>query len=171
MKRPTKGKYVPYFYNYIKLVPDGTIPTMLEENRRENKIFFNSIPDSKIDFRYAEDKWTVKEVIAHLIDTERVFSYRSLIGLRRDSSVTAPDMDHILYADNFDVSDRSIESLIEEYDIVRQSTSFLFQQVTDEQLDQVVKTHMGDMTVRSLAFVIVGHALHHIAIIKEKYLI
>jgi hypothetical protein len=109
MKKPSPDEYAPGYQQYLDLVPEGDYLSLLKQNSMETVAFFESIPDEKDDYRYAQGKWTIKEVLMHIIDTERVFSYRGLAAARRDASPHYR-MDEELYAGNVDVSHRSLHS-------------------------------------------------------------
>src|SRR5499426_994603 len=142
MQRPLADEYSEGYQKYIGLVPKGDYLSLLKQNSRETLSFFERIPAEKLDYRYTEGKWTIREVFMHIIDTERVFSYRALAAARRDASLHYR-MDEELYARNVDVSDRSSESLITEFKAVRTSTEQLYQNMTDEQSKRVcnIVTH------------------------------
>src|SRR5262247_3746050 len=117
MQRPLADEYDEGYQKYLDLVPYGDYLRLLEESSRETVAFFENIPEEKLDYRYAEGKWTIKEVFMHIIDTERVFSHRGLAAARGDASLHYR-MDEELYARNVDVSDRSSKSLITEFKAV-----------------------------------------------------
>lgn len=169
MQRPAVDEYAPGYQKYFDLVPPGDFPTLLQLNSTETANFFNNIPDEKLDYRYAEGKWSVKEVLLHLIDTERVFSCRALAAARGDSSLHYR-MDEELYSRNADVTQRSRESLIDEFNAVRKSTRLLLEQVTEAQstLQCNIATH--PMTTRAIGFFLIGHVLHHRSVVEQRYL-
>jgi hypothetical protein len=131
--------------------------------------FINSIPGDKAFHAYAEGKWTVKQVIGHIIETERVFAYRGLAFSRRDKN-PLPPMDEKDYVKHANYNSRTISNLANEYLAVRISTIHLFQNMTKEMISLKGTASGVEFTVRSLPFIIAGHERHHINIIKEKYL-
>ena len=170
MQKPLPNEYAAGYQKYFDLVPEGAYLDLLRQNTLETVRFFQNLPNEKVDYRYAEDKWTVKEVFMHIVDTERVFSYRALIAARGDTETQIFRMDEELYARNVDVSQRSLQSLVSEFKAVRSSTQKLFDNMTDEQskLECNILTH--PMTARAIGCFIIGHVEHHIKVIKERYL-
>jgi uncharacterized damage-inducible protein DinB len=132
MQRPSAGEYHENYQKYFDLVPEGAYLESLRQNSKETVRFFAALPKEKFDYRYAPGKWTIKELLMHLIDTERVFCYRALAAARGD---TTPHfrMDEELYAKNVDVSPRTLESLLSEFQAVRTASERLFENITDAQ--------------------------------------
>jgi uncharacterized damage-inducible protein DinB len=170
MQKPSIDEYAASYQKYFDLVPDGEYLTLLRQNSIETVKYFEGIPNEKLDYSYAEGKWTIKEVLMHIIDTERVFSYRALVASRGDASTPHYRMDEELYARNVDVSDRTLQSLISEFTAVRDSTQQLFENITDAQsiLRCNIITH--PMTARAIGYFVIGHVQHHLNIIQERYL-
>jgi hypothetical protein len=170
MKKPNPNEYAPHYQPYISLVEERDFSELFILNKKNVATFFKSIPEEKYDYRYAENKWTIKQVILHIIDTERVFSYRALVCARGDRN-PLPFMDENKYAENAIVSNRTMKSLIAEFEIVRESSIPLFDTITEDQ-SKFVGTIGGkyDITARALGYLMIGHALPHINIIKERYL-
>lgn len=170
MKKPEAIEYKPYFQRYIDLVKEGNFLEELENNKTETIRFFKSIPENKHNYRYAEKKWTIKEVLMHMIDTERGFSYRVLVCARADGQTPLYPMDEDRYAANVDVTNRTMDSLIKEFEVVRESATFLFENLTEAQ-----STFLGDnithkISARALGYILIGHVKHHTNVIKERYL-
>lgn len=170
MQKPLSNEYAVGYQKYFDLVPEGDYSDLLRQNRLETVRFFEDLPSEKLDYKYAEDKWTIKEVLMHIIDTERVFSYRGLVAARGDNITQIYRMDEELYAKNVDVSHRTIQSLVSEFKAVRSSTEQLFMNVTEDQskLQCNIVTHR--MTARAIGYFIIGHVQHHVNVIKERYL-
>lgn len=171
MLRPCSNEYKPFAATYVNLVPDGHFMDLLNQNTEEAIAFFNSIPATKQDYSYAAGKWTIKEVLMHIADTERVMSHRALTGIRNDTKAIMCDMDQDLYVNGTDVSGRTISDILEEFTAIRTSTIKLFQHVNEEQ--SLREVHMNDgtiFTVRAFGYIIIGHVIHHINITKERYL-
>ncbi len=174
--KPKEDEYPAYSHIYVDLLnDDDSILELLNDNFYRLKRFIHSLPVKMLSYRYAEGKWTIKEVLAHLIDTERIFTYRALRYARNDSTALhAIDQDS--YANYSDANERSLESIFDEYEAVRRSTILLFQNVPDKALMRrggILDSDgrvIYERTVRSLACHIAGHELRHIKIIKEKYL-
>jgi uncharacterized damage-inducible protein DinB len=170
MQKPSADEYAPGYQKYFDLVPAGDYLSLLRQNSVETISVFENMPVEKLDYKYAEGKWTVKEVLMHIIDTERVFSYRGLVAARGDTATALTRMDEELYARNVDVSHRSLQSLISEFKAVRASTEQLFEDVTEAQsrLQCNIVTH--PMTARAIGYFFIGHIRHHLNVIKERYL-
>jgi hypothetical protein len=163
------GTYPDYFYKYIRLVENENLNDALKKQLDDAAQFFNSIPQEKYLYKYAEGKWSVKEVLQHIIDTERVFSYRSFVFARKDPN-TFPSFDENEYAKNSNADNRKWEDLISEFIAVRNSTADLFKSFSEEQLMQAGKASNYEMSVKALGYTIAGHVVHHINILKERYL-
>jgi len=170
MQKPLSNEYAAGYQKYFDLVPDGAYLDLLRQNTLETVRFFESLPNEKVDYKYAEDKWTIKEVFMHIIDTERVFSYRGLVAARGDNKTQIFRMDEELYASNVEVSQRSLQSLVSEFNAVRSSTQQLFDNVTDEQSKRECNIVTHPMTARAIGYFIIGHVEHHVKVIKERYL-
>lgn len=169
MQKPLPGEYGAGYQKYFDLVPEGEYLSLLKQNSIDTITFFENVPHEKLDYRYDEDKWTVKDVLMHIIDTERVFSYRGLVAARGDSSAQYR-MDEELYARNVAVMGRPIQSLIAEFKAVRGSTEQLFEYLTDEQSRRSCNIVTHPMTARAIGYFIIGHVLHHVNIVQTRYL-
>ena len=169
MQRPEAHEYHPDYQKYFDLIPDGDYLQLLQRNTNEIIDFFNTIPREKHDYRYAERKWTIKEVLMHMIDTERVFSYRALAAARGDASPVYR-MDEELYASNVDVSSRTMLDLISEFKTVRSSTESLFKNMTEEQSKRSCNVVTHPMSTRAIAYFIIGHVLHHTGVVRDRYI-
>lgn len=170
MTKPESSEYHSFYNNYVQLVPAGDFLEVLRENASIVTSFFEAIPGSKHDFSYAPGKWSVKQVLLHMIDTERVMSYRALTVSRGDVVTKLPSFDENLFAEHATASGRSIENLLQEFLTVRDSGIFLFENMTEE--ESVYKGYASGniITPRALGYIIVGHALHHLNVMREKYL-
>jgi hypothetical protein len=163
------GVYPPHFYNYIRLVESEDLPTILKTQLTLSKAFFNSVPKEKYDYKYAEGKWSIKEVLQHIIDTERVFTYRALAFSRKDASIL-PSFDDKVYAANANGAVRDWNDLVDEFETVRRSTELLFNSFSPEQLDSLGKASDYQMNAKAMGYTIAGHLAHHLNIIRERYL-
>ena len=169
MQRPEPDEYQPAYQKYFDLVPAAELSTNLVENLNATIDLFGSVPADKENYRYADGKWSIKEVLMHIIDTERVFAYRGLAAARGDQSPVYR-MDEELYASNVDVSARTIQSLIQEFQVVRSSSQFLFLTMNDEQSRRLCNVVTHPMSVRAIGYFIIGHAIHHSNVVSERYL-
>jgi len=169
--KPQPGEYDPYAIMYIKLLPDdGLILKDLEENGLAARQFFLSIPPERLEYRYAPDKWTIKEILLHMTDDERIYVYRALRFARADATPLS-GFDQEPYALQSRANERTIEDLVEEFFTVRKATLSFFAHIPEEALilGGIANNHY--ITVRALLYHLAGHELHHINVIKEKYLI
>jgi uncharacterized damage-inducible protein DinB len=169
MPRPENNHYyAPYFQRYIDYTKGNSIAELIANHEQELNTFYNSIPEEKSMFAYEANKWTVKEVLQHIIDCERVFMYRALHIARKD---TAPlsSFDENSWAENSLANGRTLASLKEEFNALRKSTIALLQSFTDNQLLQKGIAGNNEIDVNALAYITFGHALHHKKILQEKY--
>lgn len=169
MPRPALENAPEWYHRYINQVEEDEILLALENQTTLTNSFFEKVPIDKREFRYAEGKWSIKDIIQHIIDTERIFAYRVLRFARNDETVL-PGYDENNYADNAKADTRSWDDLLEEFNAVRLTTKILFKSLNDEQLNLVGIASGNPISVHSLGFIIAGHANHHINVIKEKYL-
>lgn len=172
MEFPKEGDYAPYYQPYIdkvKALNDTNIMMMLDEIHEKTQEFLRAIPEKKGNYKYAEGKWSIKEVIQHLLDSERVFNYRALRWARNDST-DLPGFDHDAYVPESGADLRTLEDIIDDFEAVRLNTISLFLSFSDEMWKRGGTGNGQHMTVHATAFVILGHELHHINVIKERYL-
>lgn len=168
--KPQEGEYARHDIQYIKLVPaDGMLLKHLEDNLADAQEFFRSMPEEKLVFRYAEGKWTVKEILGHINDCERIYAYRALRFARNDSAVL-PGYEQDDYVKVQRANERGLEDLLEEFAAVRASSIALLKSFDADALDRGGVASGRRLTVRAAAYIIVGHQLHHMNIIKERYL-
>jgi len=170
MQKPSPDEYASSYQKYFDLVLEGDYLSLLRQNSTDTIDLFENIPNEKLDYKYAAEKWTIKEVLMHVVDTERVFSYRGLVAARGDTATPLYRMDEELYAKNVDVSHRSLQSLISEFKAVRVSTEQLFENLTYAQSKLVCNIVTHPMTARAIGYFIIGHVQHHLNIIEERYL-
>lgn len=158
-----------WYQTYLQAVKEEDIYSALEKNTRQFRKLLAKIPRKKIDYAYAEGKWTIREMLQHIIDTERVFAYRALRFARKDA-VAIPGFDEKEWAVHAGATDRKWEDLVEEFRVVRKSTKWLFDSFNEDQL-RFVGTASGRPTnALALGFIIPGHVAHHMRILKERYL-
>ncbi|WP_273566711.1 DinB family protein [Maribacter halichondriae] len=159
----------PYYKTYIDVLGDCELMDKLQRQVSNFPKFIESIPDSKMDYAYAEGKWTVAEVLLHIIDTERIFQYRALRFCRGDKT-PLPGFDQDVFISGLNVKRYSKENIIEEYKIVRKSTIALFANLDRKSLESTGIASQLNWSVAALGFVICGHQRHHRNIIRERYL-
>ena len=167
--KPEVGEYAPYTTMYISLLPDdGLILKHLQDNLAATTNFIRSLPEEKLSYRYAPGKWTIKEIVGHLIDDERIYAYRALRFARNDQT-ELPGFEQDEYAVESRANERQIEDLLYEFAAVRNSTIALFESFDSEVLTRFGIASGNVMSVRAAAYHIAGHELRHMNIIKERY--
>ena len=166
-----KNEYNPYFEQYIKLVSieEKSIVDYLYDTQYEFDNILRKLPEEKGNFAYAEGKWTLKELIQHIIDTERIFCYRALCFARNDKT-ELPGFDQDLFVKNDNANHRDYYELLDEMQTLRTSTIQLFKSFTDEVLLSIGTASGNKISVRALGYLFSGHQLHHLNIVKERYL-
>jgi len=166
--RPQPDEYAPYYGKYISLVGNEPIIKILESLKESSCQFFKSLPASQGDHAYEEGKWTIKEVLGHMIDAERTFAYRVLCFSREETIL--PGFDQEVYMLKATFNSRSLEDLADEFKAVREANLYLFRSLTNEQQTQKGIASGNPVSVRALLYMIAGHELHHLNILKERYL-
>lgn len=161
--------YKNYFENYTSLVAEQAVLDAFTNQSKALSDFFSSVSEEKSMYAYAEGKWTLKEMLQHIIDTERIFAYRALCIARRETA-TLPGFDENLYADNSSANKRTWAELTQEMKIVRESTLLLFGSFTDKMLSNTGNFSSASATPQTIGLIIIGHFYHHINIAKERYL-
>jgi len=162
-------EYSNYFSTYINVIDDEDLIEGLEISLHQFIKFVQNIPMDKFDYRYAQGKWTIKEIIQHLIDSERVFSYRAMRISRNDSTALS-GFDENNYVTNTNANARGIQDLLAELSAVRFSTLFLFKSFSQDQLLRRGTASNSTISVRALGFLIIGHQKHHQNVFQECYL-
>tara|TARA_R110000868_G_scaffold1211_1_gene9281 strand:- start:50933 stop:51463 length:531 start_codon:yes stop_codon:yes gene_type:complete len=166
---PNKSEYAHFYAKYVGLIDKTNIIHILNEQMHEVFTLMNSVSGDKAYFSYAPGKWTLKEVLGHIIETERVFSYRAM-AISRGDTASLPGMDQDEYMKNNNYNKRSLANLSNEYLAVRVATIHLLNSMTKEMISKKGTASETEITVRALAFIIAGHDKHHFGMIKEKYL-
>ncbi len=169
MSRPKTGDFPPYFEGYIGKVQSGSATKLAEQYGKELETFYMGLPESKADYAYAPEKWTLKDLLQHIVDTERIMSYRLLRIARKDETPLA-SFDENSYAENANTANRSFASIKEEFLAVRKATDLLLQSLQPEQLTHAGVASGNRVTANALAYIIFGHMLHHKSVIEERYL-
>ena len=166
-----KTEYAPYFEQYMQLVSlkSASIIENLESSQKYFESLLRDVPKVKHGFSYAEGKWTLKEVIQHVIDTERVFCYRALRFARNDKTAL-PGYNQDVFVDNDTANERDYYDLLDEMKVLRKSSIQLFKSFSKEALLRIGVASNNKMSVRALGYLFSGHQIHHINIVKERYL-
>lgn len=165
----SESEYSGHFSTYIKQAGEGKLIEELEISLHEFIRFVQNIPMDKFDYRYAEGKWTIKDIIQHIIDTERIFVYRALRFSRNDKT-PLPIFEENDYAQNTNSNTRTIQDLLTEFSAVRHSSLLFYKSLTEEQLTRTGTASNNLISVRALGFVLIGHQKHHQNVFEERYL-
>lgn len=166
---PEATKYAPYYGKYVSLVPEGDILTTLAEQMDSTARLLRGIDKEKAAHRYASDKWSIKELVGHITDTERIFAYRALRFARGDRTELPgfEQDDYILHA-GFDRC--PLEELVREFELVRGANLLMFKQLDEAAWQRRGLASNAEVSVRALAFIMAGHERHHVEILKTRYL-
>ena len=169
MQRPKSNEYPPYYNRYVNLVDDEDILGVLENQKQEMSNLLNGLGEEAASFRYQPDKWSIKEVIGHIIDVERIFAYRALRFARNDNTPLPEfDQDSYITQSNYDL--RTMIDIADEYRTVREATITMFFSFADEFYTRVGTASGFKFTVKAIPFIIAGHEAHHLRIIRGKYI-
>ncbi len=169
-KELKNSEYNEYYSRYINMVnEDIELISGYEDDKKMVIDFFNSIPENKLEYRYAENKWTIKEVLQHIIDTERIFMYRFLCISRNDKTPLAgyEQDDYIIPSE---ANYKSMEALIEEFKMTRLYSQNLIKSISEKNLSNIGTASNSQISARACAFLLLGHSIWHINVIKERYL-
>lgn len=170
IEKPTRHEHVPYVLQYIDLLPDdGRILEHLRDNLKATVTLLGSLPESTLLYRYADGKWTIKEIVQHIADDERIYAYRALRFARNDAT-ELPGFDQDEYTRYADANRRPLADLLDELARVRAATISLYEGLADDTLTRSGIASGNLMSVRAIAYHIAGHELRHTNIIRERYL-
>lgn len=170
ISKPAAGEYPAYADMYIQLLPgDGLLLQHLRENLAAAKTLVFSLPEEKLLCRYAPGKWTIKETLVHIIDDERIYAYRAMCFARGEQK-ELPGFEQDDYAIASGANERDIINIMEEYEAVRNASITLFNGLPDDAFTKWGTANNNKATVRALAYHLAGHELHHLNIIRSKYL-
>ncbi len=169
MPRPDLSRVPEFYHRYINQVKENDLETALKNQMPSFIQFLETLPADKRDYRYAEGKWTIKEMLQHIIDTERIFAYRALCVARREAT-SLPGFEENDYADNSKADKRNWDDLVEEFKVVRRSSEILFDSFDNEQLETNGTVNNKPVYVLGLGFMLAGHVNHHVNVVRERYL-
>lgn len=169
MSKPLPTDYPPYFEKYVAQVPEDDLTTAFANQLPVIENFLRSITEEKSAFAYDKDKWTLKELLQHIIDTERIFNYRVLCFSRRETA-SLPGFDENEYAKNSNSNTRKWNDLVNEFLAVRNATEMLYKSFSAEMLERAGISNDKQSTVKSMGFISIGHFYHHKKIMEERYL-
>jgi hypothetical protein len=168
--RPGQGEYAPAFAGYVgRIADDEDILTVLATQLDHVLALLGGVAEAWGDYRYAPGKWSLKEIIGHLCDTERVFAYRAL-RIGRGDATPLPSFDDQSYVTALGAEDRTLADLVSEWGDVRRATLSLFRHLPAEAWKRLGKASDQPISVRALAYIIAGHARHHVQVLEERYL-
>lgn len=167
--RPEKGSYPVYFDNYVPLVKEDNVLDALENTGHAALKYLSGIAETKGDFAYAQGKWTVKQVLCHINDTERIFAYRALSFARMEKQIL-PAFDENTYVAAAKLDHLQLKDLITDFKILRESSVSLFSSFSEEELLRSGAAASGPTTVLALGFTICGHMTHHLNVLKQRYI-
>jgi len=167
MNRPQTQEYPEWGNTYIRLV-EGDVIEILTKQATEFAEFINSLVE-KADYAYAPGKWTIKELIGHIVDTERILVFR-LLSFARGEKVALPGFEEDDYVAAANFQDRSLFSFAEEFTLLRKANLYLINSLNEDELNVIGNANGKQMSVRSLVYILAGHIIHHTNVIKERYL-
>jgi hypothetical protein len=167
--RPKRDEHIEYYSTYIDKVPDGDIVDTLTRQLPEVIAFLRSIPEDKHDHAYAPGKWTIRQIVGHLSDGERVFQYRAFRFSRADTT-PVPGFDENLYVDNAPFANVSMADLIAEFEDLRRASIHLYSNLDEAALSRRGSANGHEISVRAIGFILAGHVTHHEGVIRSKYL-
>lgn len=169
MTKPHQSEYSEFYAGYVQKVLETDIFESLKKVMDDTQELLKNLTDENACYSYAPGKWTIKELIQHLIDSERVFAYRAMRFARNDKTPLA-GFDENEYADQASSEDRNINELLEELLLLRKSNILLFRSFTEEELERTGIANGQKISVRSLIYITAGHALHHLEVLQQRYL-
>jgi len=165
---PVAGTYTDYQKRYIDLITAPNVLQLMESHILDLKVLLSEIPYESEDFAYAEGKWTIKQLVGHMLDTERILAYRAMC-IARGEQGSLPAFDENAYVSSASFNDRSLYDLGHEFNAVRESTILLFRYMSETELDRVGTANNTSITPRALLYMIAGHHVHHDRILRERY--
>ncbi|ACS98783.1 DinB family protein [Paenibacillus sp. JDR-2] len=169
LERPQASEYNEFFTRYIGLVPEGNLIALLEEQQAETNRIYSALSAEQADYRYGEGKWSLKEVLGHVTDTERIMSYR-LLRIARGDQTPLPGFDQDAYMEGSPFSGLTVTDLLENYNAVRHATIVLLKQLSAEAFTRSGFANQSPLTARAIAYIMYGHERNHLSIVQERYL-
>lgn len=167
--KPQPGDYFSYYQPYIDLVPETTdLPAVFADQEADLAAFFRELTEEQAAYRYAEGKWSLKELLGHVNDTERIMTYRLLCVARGDVT-PLPGFNENEYVDGASFDNRPVAELLDEFQAIRRATIALLWSLTAEHLQRAGTANNGHITAAALAYIVVGHAKHHMNVVRESY--
>ena len=167
--KPDKSEYASYFGRYVSLVSDPDIVTALQNQLKSTRALLDTISEEKANYRYEPGKWSIKELVGHVADAERIFTYRALRFARNDKT-ELHTFDENAFAANANFANLPLSSIVDEYAAVRQASILLYKHLDKDAWNRRGIANKSDVTVRAIAFLTAGHELHHVSILKTRYM-
>ena len=167
--RPQSDEHLAYYGKYIEKVPDGDLVSLLREQVMDTVALLRDLSDAQGNAAYAPGKWSIKEVLGHVIDTERVMSYRALTFARAPGS-ELPGFDENAWTPAGNFNTRTIADLLEELEVVRATTTHFARHLGEETLTRRGRANGAEVSVRALLYIIAGHERHHVELLRDRYL-
>lgn len=171
MSRPARTEYSQFYQPYLDVIPDGDIALndLLNSSLEAFNALFENLDSEKENFRYAEGKWSIKELLQHIIDAERIFAYRALRFARKDVTVLS-GFDENTYVETCEAGNRTLSAMTEEFNLLRKTNGLMFESFSEDILKRMGEVDGNEISVRALGFITCGHLLHHLKVIEERYL-
>jgi hypothetical protein len=166
--RPAPTEHAEYYARYVACVPDGDVLAHLREQVEKTRTILQGVSETRAAHRYAPSKWSIKQVVGHMLDTERLFGFRALAFARRDPS-PLPSMDQDLWVEGADFDGRPLASIATEFRAARAATVQMFASFSPDALARTGIASGNSFTVRSLAYIVAGHELYHLGVLAERY--
>ncbi|HEV7698592.1 MAG TPA: DinB family protein [Pyrinomonadaceae bacterium] len=171
MKRPEQNEHDPYYNGYISQIAEGDdLFEVMDAQPAGLRSLIAALPEEKGTYSYADGKWTVKELLSHIIDGERMFAYR-ILRISRGDETPIEGFDQDPYIAHSHANDRSFAELMEEFDLVRRANMLMFRNMTDEDAARIGTANEKQISARAIAYIMAGHVRHHENILKERYLV
>ena len=170
MNRPETNEFAPYYNTYISLIDGDNVLPVLEAQPAEVRALFSDVPEEKGTFAYEPGKWTIKEMLSHLIDGERMFAYR-ILRISRGDKTPIEGFEQDGYIENSNANNRPFAELLEEFDLQRRSNMLLLNNLSDEDSRRMGNASDKAVSVRALTYIMAGHVKHHLLILRERYLL
>jgi len=169
MRRPEPNEFAPYYNTYVSLIEDNAVMPVLDAQAGDIRGMFSGVPEERGAFAYAEGKWTIKELLSHLIDGERIFAYR-ILRISRGDKTPIEGFEQDDYIETSNANNRSFADLLDEFDHERRANLLLVKNLTDEASHRMGTASNNPVSVRALVYIMAGHVTHHINILQERYL-
>lgn len=169
MNRPQPDEFDPYYNTYVSLVDADDVLPVLDAQPDQLKAIFSDVQEERGHFAYADGKWTIKELLSHIIDGERMFAYR-VLRISRGDETPIEGFEQDGYIENSNANDRCFAELLEEFELVRRANMMMFNNLSDEAAARIGIANEKPVSVRALVYIMAGHVTHHINIINDRYL-